>query len=129
MMKHHNHISDFTKEELARVDQHKHEEALFVLRHSSAAREVFSHMQYVRSFDSDDLMFFTEEMAYANSLAIIAREVMIRHWWARSRMNPRRIFSATSHRFTSLAEDLGVETYEDDLGETHIKTIDGWWMV
>ncbi len=127
-MKRYNTSKDI-KDELSRVDQRKHEEALFTLRHSQAAREVFAKMQYVRSFGSDDLMFWAEGMAYARALVSISSEVMAHHPWARSRLNPRRTIFASAPQFIMLAEDLGIEKRVDKYGETHVKTIDGWWTI
>ena len=120
-------MDDFTKTVLEMVNQDEHYEALWVLRHSPAARRIFAEMQYVHHF-SDSHGYFCEEMAYRKSLDDLSSDVINLHPWSRNRLNPRRII-VTGYDFLRLMEALHEEAVTDEYGKTRIKTIEGWWQV
>ncbi len=121
-------LDKFTRDELNRVDQYEHGPALFTLRHSSAAREIFAHLQFAIAFDYE---YYEETMALETALECIAKEVACRHHWAHSRFNPRRVIVPGRMQFRRLADELNVPIEDDEYrpNRGHVKTIDGWWTV
>lgn len=127
-------MHDFTKAELARVDQDEFMDELYVLRHSPAARKVFAKAQYYLTLDrgTDDdgcVTLFGTATELFRAIDAIACEVAHRHPIAYHRWNPRRRWVPGCCKFMRLAEAIGLESETDEYGETYVKTIDGWWTV
>lgn len=127
-------MSDFTKSELARVDQEKFMDELYVLRHSPAARKIFAKAQWYMTLDrgvDDDgcVTLFGTAMDLFGAINEIACEIAHLHPIAYHRWNPRRKWVPGVGKFMRLAEELGCESKQDEFGETYIRTIDGWWKV
>ena len=111
--------SKFTRKILSEVDNERFDDAVYVLMHSHAAREVFAWLQYEMHFDDDE---FWAQMAYARSLEYISREVA-------HRAHGRRRCAVSCGTFERLAELLDVPSGTNEFGETYIRTINGWWKI
>lgn len=122
-------ISEFTKNELAKVDQGQFEDELFVLRHSPAARKLFAKAQFYETVGSDDVTIFGMAMELFEAVDEVARDVAHLHPIAYHRWNPRRKWVPGIGKFWQLAKVLGNETKTNEFGESFVRTIDGWWKV
>ena len=109
--------SKFTRKLLAEVTDERYDDAIYVLTHSYAARETFARLQYELHFDE-----FAEEFAYSKALEAISCEVA-------HRAHGKRRTGVSSGTFRRLAEELDVPSEHDEWGESHVRTIVGWWTV
>ena len=109
--------SKFTRNMLKEVTDERFDDAVYVLLHSYAAREIFAQLQYELNCGN-----FSAEMAYEHALQAISCEVA-------HRAHGRRRTGVTGFTFARLAEELAVPDEVDEWGETHIRTIVGWWQV
>lgn len=130
-----NKMSQFTIDELDRVDQYQYFNELWFLRHSPAARCLFVKMQtevYCMSFyeDDKDLDIAYERLhGLAEGLEVLCRECISHHPWWYCRFNPNRVIVPSWTRWIRLAEKLDVEDGFDEWGdETLYKTIEGWYQ-
>ena len=129
-------MSRFTKDLLNSVDQQRHEEVLYLLRRSSAARNVFAsaQMEYrlceqCAAKDDDGVMFFATTMAYCNSLAEMSRAFVTRKAIPVLERWIRPPFPATSGEFLRLIEVLDVPQKPNEWHDEYLtRTILGWWQ-
>ena len=101
---------------LNEVDQDEHEDAIYTLKHSFAARETFSWLQYEMCVGD-----FAAEMAYRNALCAISCEVAHRAHGHRT--------AVSCGEWSRLAEALATPIEHDRYGKALIRTINGWWTV
>ena len=121
-------MADFTKAELARIDQAEFEDELYVLRHSPAARKVFAKAQWYLAIDEHE--WHGLAMDLFGAVAEIACEVAHRRPIAYHRWNPRRKWAPSTYKFFRLAKALGFESMPNEWhDETLVRTIDGWTQV
>ena len=109
--------SKFCVNLLNEVDHDEHEDAIYVLKHSYAAREVFAWLQYEMFIDE-----LATEMAYTNALEAISCEVA-------HGAHGRRRTAVSCGEWRRLAEALAVPAEHSKYGETSIRTINGWWQI
>ena len=102
---------------LNEVDQDEHEDAIYVLKHSYAARATFAWLQYETHCDD-----FSAEMAYTHALEAISCEVA-------HRAHGQRRTAVSCGEWRRLAKALAVPAENDEYGETYIRTISGWWRI
>lgn len=107
----------FTRNVLKEVTDERFDDAVYVLLHSYAAREIFAQLQYELNCGNANA-----EIAYEHALQSISCEVA-------HRSHGRRRTGVTGFTFALLAEELAVPDEVDEWGETHIRTIVGWWQV
>lgn len=120
-------MSDFCKQELSKVDQMEFVDELYILRHSSAARDTFARAQWYLALSDES---FDVAMELFTAVSLIAREVAYRHPIAYHKWNPKRKWVVSAYKFLNFAKELGVETKLDDWqDETLIRTIEGWRQV
>lgn len=112
-----NQPTKFTRKVLEDVTDERFDDAVYVLLHSYAAREIFSWLQYELCVDN-----FSALRAYERSLEAISCEVA-------HKAHGRRRTGVASFQWLMLAEELRVPDEVDEWGETHIRTIVGWWQV
>lgn len=122
-------LNEFTKNELAKVDQEQFEDELFVLRHSPAARKIFAKAQFYETVGGDDVDMFGAAIDLFEVINEIACDVAHMHPIAYHRWNPRRKWVPGVGKFWKLAKALGNETETNEFGESFVRTIDGWWKV
>lgn len=132
-------MSQFTIDELNRVDQDTYFEELWFLRHVPAARRLFANMQ-TTLFEIDNVKghedykdiehgLCYELKGLATGLEELCCEAISHHPWWYNRLNPNRVFVPSMYSFMRLAEELGVESKPNEWGdETLFKTILGWWQ-
>lgn len=109
--------SKFTRNMLREVTDERFEDAIYVLTHSYAARNTFAWLQYELSVDDLSTM-----RAYEHALEAISCEVA-------HKAHGRRRTAVPCYAWYKLAEELRVPDEVDEWGETHIRTIVGWWQV
>lgn len=119
----------FCKDLLDSVDQSKHGRALFTLRKSAAARQLFARLQYDVAFPEIEEALRTERYTLLTSLKAISEEVAVRHIIKFGPFRPRLVLSASTYDFERLAEELDVPVEDNEWGDSHVRTIDGWWQV
>lgn len=121
-------MSQFTKDELARVDQNEFRDCIWVLKHSRNARNMFADLQtceYVNDIDEG----WAEYMALGQALQHISIEVMDHRLWSYCRFNPWRIIPPSAFKWQKLSQELGIQDRDNEYGETEYKTILGWWQL
>ena len=131
-----NKLSQFTIDELNRVDQDLYFNELWFLRHSIAARRLFVEMQtsvYIMSFyekGSEMRAMEVEKLdGLAEGLEALCQECISHHPWWYSRFNPNRVITPSWASWIRLAEKFGVDEHPDEWGdETLYKTIEGWYQ-
>lgn len=131
-----NNLSQFTIDELNRVDQYQYFNELWFLRHSPAARRLFVEMQtsvYIESFyevGSEMRAFECEKLdGLAEGLEELCCECISHHPWWYCRLNPNRVITPSWASWIRLAEAFGVEEQPNEWGdETLYKTIEGWYQ-
>lgn len=125
--------SNFTREELSRVDQEKFADELYVLRHSPAARRLFANAQeYLtlakdRDYDSSAMLFEFATKLF-ETIVEVAIDVAHMHPIAYHRWNPRKKELPGTDELHQLAREIGFES-ETRQNETHIRSIEGWWVL
>lgn len=130
-------MSQFTIDELNRVDQDRYFDELWFLRHSPAARRLFTEMQtsvfYLSLNDrgSDEWDRDVRElMGLAKGLEELCCECVSHHPWWHNRFNPNRVIVPSQYSWVHLAEEFGVETKPNEWhDETLYKTIEGWYQL
>lgn len=129
-------LAPFTNELLNNVDQERHYEALYTLRHSWAAREMFATAQMVYAIigsdggtPREDGLLHNEVVDICGCLQRHSAEILRYRWWRRGYHNPFRIFPPSAASFLRLIEELNVPSEKDEWGDEDLcRTILGWWQ-
>lgn len=130
-----NKLSQFTIDELNRVDQDRYFDELWFLRHSPAARRLFTEMQtelYCMSLtEKGDEVYFRDLERFiglAHGLEELCCECISHHPWWHNRFNPNRVIVPSWASWMHIAEAFGTESEPNEWGDTLYKTIEGWYQ-